>query len=113
FFGLLQVLFWCWEILMLIGLTVESGHLRNWCSPRPSCLMIKEGLFSAARVFALTTVFFTCNTRRQVLEISTLQASPPRSPPHRIANIAREKPIVGELQNEQPSLVIPQAFSKH
>ncbi|GAV65209.1 DUF1218 domain-containing protein [Cephalotus follicularis] len=130
FFVTTLICFGVGEILLLIGLSVESGHLRNWSRPKPSCLVIKEGLFSAAGGFALTSVFFaTClyltalraqrisekhvNIRRQVLEISTLHASPPRPPPHRIATIARENPIVGELQNEQSSMVIPQAFSKH
>ncbi|XP_061349078.1 uncharacterized protein LOC133294443 [Gastrolobium bilobum] len=57
FFVTTWVCFAVGEILLLAGVTVESGHLKNWSKPRPSCLIIKEGLFSAAGVFVLTTVF--------------------------------------------------------
>lgn len=113
------------EILLLIGLSVESGHLKNWNMPRASCLVIREGLFSAAGVFSLTTVFLAAGlyltalraerisqelekARREIVERSILYASPPRSPPHPMATIAREN-------HTQPPLlfVLPQAFSKH
>lgn len=85
------------EILLLIGLSVESGHLKNWETPRPSCLVIRQGLFTSAGVFGLGTVFFaSClyttalrgerhvkirqNTRREILEVSVMHASPPTSP---------------------------------
>lgn len=87
------------EILLLIGLSIESGHLRNWGIPRPSCVTIGEGLFTAAGVFGLVTVFLAAGlyitalraqklveeeeaVRREVLEASALYASatPPRSP---------------------------------
>ncbi|KAJ4956126.1 hypothetical protein NE237_012909 [Protea cynaroides] len=45
------------EVLLLIGLSVESGHLKKWRRPRPSCIVVGEGLYSAAGVFGLTTVF--------------------------------------------------------
>lgn len=114
---------------MLIGLSVESGHLKNWSRPRQNCLIVKEGLFSAAGVFALITVFLAAglyltalraqrmsqeheNTRREMLEASALYASPPRPPQHRIATIARENPAVRENQVEPPSFTFPLAFSK-
>lgn len=85
------------EIQLLIGLSVESGHLKNWESPRPSCLVIRQGLFTAAGVLGLATVFFAAglyitalraeryvaiqeNLRREILEVSVMYASPPRSP---------------------------------
>ncbi|XP_062150343.1 uncharacterized protein LOC133858909 [Alnus glutinosa] len=115
------------EILLLVGLSVESGHLKNWNRQRPSCLVIREGLFSAAGVFSLATVFFAAglfltalraqtisqeleNVRREVLEASALYASPP----HRMATIARENPITSENHTQQPLFEFPlQAFSKH
>jgi len=118
------------EILLLIGLSVESGHLKNWSRPRPNCLIVREGLFSAAGIFALLTVFFAAglyltvlcaqrtiqeheNTRREVLEASALYASPPRSPQHQmITSIARENPVVREDQIEQSSFTYPPAFAK-
>ncbi|XVF66157.1 hypothetical protein PTKIN_Ptkin10aG0012700 [Pterospermum kingtungense] len=45
------------EILLLIGLSVESGHLKNWSKPKGSCLIIREGVFCAAGMFSLMTVF--------------------------------------------------------
>jgi hypothetical protein len=118
------------EILLLIGLSVESGHLKNWSRPRPNCLIVREGLFSAAGIFALLTVFFAAglyltvlcaqrtiqeheNTRREILEASALYASPPRSPQHQmITSIARENPVVREDQIEQSSFTYPPAFAK-
>ncbi|KAK9933907.1 hypothetical protein M0R45_021078 [Rubus argutus] len=91
------------------------------------CLL--EGVFSAAGVFALTTVFLAAglyltalraqrfsqnqeNVRREVIEAAVMYASPPRSPP--LTTIPRENPIFRESQNEQPSvLVLQAAFSKH
>ncbi|KAH7573499.1 hypothetical protein ACOSP7_007223 [Xanthoceras sorbifolium] len=119
------------EILLLIGLSVESGHLRNWSNPRPSCLIIKEGLFSAAGVFALLTVFLAAglyltalraqriseeleNVRREVLEASAMYVSPPRSPLEGLTTIARENPIRRETQQQQQhSLAFPSDFTKH
>ena len=115
------------EILLLIGLSVESGHLKNWSRPRPNCLIIREGLFSAAGIFALLTVFFASglyltalraqrmtqeheNTRREILEASALYASPPRSPPlHLITAVARENPVVRGNQAQDPPFTYPPA----
>lgn len=85
------------EIQLLIGVSVESGHLNNWATPRPTCLAIRRGLFTAAGVLGLATVFFASglyitalraerylhvqqNTQRQMLEAAVMYASPPRSP---------------------------------
>lgn len=125
--GSCRICFSVGEILLLVGLSVESGHLKNWNRQRPSCLVIREGLFSAAGVFSLATVFFAAglfltalraqtisqeleNVRREVLEASALYASPP----HRMATIARENPITSENHTQQPLFEFPlQAFSKH
>ena len=72
---------------MLAALNVESGHLKNWTRQRTGCHSIREGLFSAAGVYALATVFLAAglyltalraqrmsellaNVRREVLEAS-------------------------------------------
>ncbi|KAJ6891370.1 hypothetical protein NC651_024767 [Populus alba x Populus x berolinensis] len=125
-----QICFAVGEILLLIALSVESGHLKNWSRPRPNCFVIREGLFSVAGIFALLTVFFAAglyltalcaqrmsqeheNTRREILEASALYASPPRSPQHQtITSMARENPVVGEDQIEQSSFTYPPAFAK-
>ncbi|KAL9258294.1 hypothetical protein AKJ16_DCAP06664 [Drosera capensis] len=59
--GLLFISTWvCFataEMILLIGLSIESGHLKNWSTPRLSCLVVREGVFTAAGVFSLLTVF--------------------------------------------------------
>jgi len=116
----------------LAGLSVESGHLKNWTKPRTNCYTIREGLFSAAGVFALTTVFLAAGlyltalraqrmseelaiVRREVLEASTFYASPPRSPQSQrhITTVARENPTTIESQNDNLLLsVFPTPFNK-
>ncbi|KAJ4722071.1 DUF1218 domain-containing protein [Melia azedarach] len=130
FFVTTWICFAVGEILLLIGLSVESGHLKNWSRPRPSCLVIKEGLFSAAGVFALLTVFLAAglylvalraqkisleqeNVRREVLEASAFYASPSLSPPDAvITTMARENPVRRENQLQQQPLVPSFGFSK-
>ncbi|VFQ76260.1 unnamed protein product [Cuscuta campestris] len=85
------------EILLLVGLSVESGHLRNWRDARASCVVVGQGVFSAAGVFGLFTVFMAAglymsalrgqrflqdqeNNHREVMAASAFYASPPRSP---------------------------------
>ncbi|KAL8490579.1 hypothetical protein ACS0TY_022552 [Phlomoides rotata] len=97
------------EVLLLIGLSVESGHLKNWESLRPSCLAIRQGLFTSAGVFGLATVFLASglyttalrgerhvrirqNTRREVLDVSAMHASPPRSPQRITVRAAPSEP---------------------
>ncbi|XP_074302450.1 uncharacterized protein LOC141634021 [Silene latifolia] len=91
------------EIMLLIGLSVESGHLRDWSSPKSNCLIVREGVFTAAGIFSLLTVFLAAGLyatalrvqwlcqeqetiQREVFEASTLYASPPRSPQHSRTN---------------------------
>ncbi|CAL5184323.1 unnamed protein product [Lathyrus oleraceus] len=120
------------EVLLLAGLSVESGHLKNWSKPRTGCYTIREGLFSAAGVFGLTTVFLAAglyltalraqrmseeiaSVRREVLEASTFYASPPRSPQrhNNITTVARENPTIIESQNDDLLLsVFPTPFNK-
>ncbi|XP_061344821.1 uncharacterized protein LOC133290708 [Gastrolobium bilobum] len=117
------------EVLLLAALSVESGHLKNWSKPRTGCYTIKEGLFSAAGVFALTTVFLAAglyltalraqrmseelaHVRREVLETSAFYASPPRSPQRHITSVARENPATRESQNEHLLSVFPTPFNK-
>ncbi|RDX61764.1 hypothetical protein CR513_59975, partial [Mucuna pruriens] len=115
FFITTWICFGVGEILLLSGVSVESGHLKNWSKPKPSCLTIRKGLFSAAGVFALTTVFLASvlyltalralriskeqeNVRREVLVTSSLHASPPRAPQQHITTVTRENPTTRDSQ---------------
>lgn len=113
------------EILLLAGVSVESGHLKKWWKAKPSCLSVREGLFSGAGVFALTSVFLGCalyltalralrisqeqeNVRREVLLTSALHASPPRGSQPHITTVTRENPTI----RETPLSVFPSPFDK-
>ena len=89
--------------MLLIGLSVESGHLRDWSTPKSSCIFVRQGVFTAAGVFSILTVFLAAGlyatalrvqwlsqeqetVRREVFETSTLYVSPPRSPQHSRTN---------------------------
>jgi len=114
----------------LAALSVESGHLKNWSKPRTGCYSIREGLFSAAGVLALTTVFLAAglyltalraqkmveevaSVRREVLEASALYASPPRSPqPQYMSTVSRENTTSRENHNELLLSVFPTPFVK-
>ncbi|KAI3916205.1 hypothetical protein MKW98_004646 [Papaver atlanticum] len=122
------------EVLLLIGLGVESGHIRKWWRPRPSCLVIREGLFLAAGVFGLTTVFLASglyltalraqkvrqeeeNFRHELFQTSILYASPPRSPRGRlfVENVVGDNPVTNRQEHNtiQPLQREPQSFVFH
>ncbi|WOL04031.1 hypothetical protein Cni_G12752 [Canna indica] len=44
------------EVLLIIGIGVESGHISQWRRPKPDCHVIRPGLFAAAGIFGLITV---------------------------------------------------------
>ncbi|GFZ13928.1 transmembrane protein, putative [Actinidia rufa] len=99
--------------LLQLGLSVESGHLKDWSTPSPTCLTVRQGLFSAAGVFGLFTAFFCSglyitalqaqrllqdleSVQREVAEAAALHSSPPPSPPRRIVAVPNENPIMRE-----------------
>uniref|UniRef100_A0A7C9E601 Transmembrane protein n=1 Tax=Opuntia streptacantha TaxID=393608 RepID=A0A7C9E601_OPUST len=102
------------EVMLLVGLSVESGHLKEWSKPRPSCLIIRAGVFTSAGVFSILTVFLAAglyatllrvqwlcqhqqNVQREALDVSTLYASPPRSPrPHHPTAQSRSSDASGQ-----------------
>lgn len=117
------------EILLLVGISVESGHLSKWAMPRSGCIVIRQGLFSAAGVIGLATVFLAAglyltalraqrlcreqdNLRRQVLDTATFYATPPWSPPRRIPTTASESPMVRYNHNEEPLSLFELALNK-
>lgn len=117
------------EILLLIALTIESGHLKDYSTPRPRCLILNQGVFSAAGVFSLVTVFLAAglyitelraqcmlqdqeNVRQEAMEAAMLHASPPQSPPRRIAAVSNENPVVRGPRNERTLGDYLSVFSK-
>ncbi|KAJ3694038.1 hypothetical protein LUZ60_009518 [Juncus effusus] len=45
------------EVLLMICIGVESGHLNDWTKPRSVCHTIRPGLFTAAGILGLIAVF--------------------------------------------------------
>ncbi|GJN06161.1 hypothetical protein PR202_ga23862 [Eleusine coracana subsp. coracana] len=44
------------EVLLMIGIGVESGHLSDWNRPHPVCHRVRPGMFAAAGILGLVTV---------------------------------------------------------
>ncbi|KAJ4782694.1 hypothetical protein LUZ62_066951 [Rhynchospora pubera] len=45
------------EVLLMIGIGVESGHLTDWTKPRTGCHVMRPGMFAAAGILGLIAVF--------------------------------------------------------
>ncbi|KAL6571610.1 hypothetical protein OROHE_003253 [Orobanche hederae] len=104
------------EILLLTGLSVESGHLKNWSSPRPNCLIIRQGLFTAGGVFGMATVFLASglyitalrvemylqeqlnHTRREVVEASATTHASPMGGRNTITTTTEDDPLPRQQQ---------------
>jgi hypothetical protein len=44
------------EVLLMIGIGIESGHISDWRKPRPVCHRVRPGMFAAAGILGLITV---------------------------------------------------------
>ncbi|KAL5219950.1 hypothetical protein ABZP36_024663 [Zizania latifolia] len=44
------------EVLLMIGIGVESGHVSDWRKPRSVCHRVRPGIFAAAGILGLVTV---------------------------------------------------------
>uniref|UniRef100_A0ACD5VH80 Uncharacterized protein n=1 Tax=Avena sativa TaxID=4498 RepID=A0ACD5VH80_AVESA len=44
------------EVLLMIGIGVESGHINDWRKPRQVCHRVRPGMFAAAGILGLITV---------------------------------------------------------
>ncbi|CAL4977096.1 unnamed protein product [Urochloa decumbens] len=55
-FFLTWICFGLAEVLLMIGIGVESGHISDWKKPRPVCHRVRPGMFAAAGILGLITV---------------------------------------------------------
>ena len=56
----------------MVGVSAESSHLSEWKNPRTSCLVVRQGLFGAAGVFALITVFLVAGLYLTALQVQRM-----------------------------------------
>ncbi|CAD6239114.1 unnamed protein product [Miscanthus lutarioriparius] len=55
-FFLTSICFGLAEVMLMIGIAVESGHMSDWRKPRPVCHRVRPGMFAAAGILGLITV---------------------------------------------------------
>lgn len=55
-FFLTWICFGLAEVMLMIGIAVESGHMSDWRKPRPVCHRVRPGMFAAAGILGLITV---------------------------------------------------------
>ncbi|TKW12803.1 hypothetical protein SEVIR_5G058800v4 [Setaria viridis] len=55
-FFLTWICFGLAEVLLMIGIGIESGHISDWRKPRPVCHRVRPGMFAAAGILGLITV---------------------------------------------------------
>ncbi|KAL6626505.1 hypothetical protein ACP70R_030231 [Stipagrostis hirtigluma subsp. patula] len=55
-FFLTWICFGLAEVLLMIGIGVESTHVSDWQRPRPVCHRVRPGMFAAAGILGLITV---------------------------------------------------------
>ncbi|KAF8724072.1 hypothetical protein HU200_021085 [Digitaria exilis] len=65
------------EVLLMIGIGVESGHMSDWKKPRPVCHRVRPGMFAAAGILGLITVVVGF-----VVYVTAVQAQRLRGQPH-------------------------------
>ncbi|XP_008795535.1 uncharacterized protein LOC103711240 [Phoenix dactylifera] len=105
------------EVLLMIGMAVESSHISQWTKPRPDCHVIRPGLFAAAGILGLITVFlgialyltaFRTQTLHQVAE-GMQRGAPNTAHQHRVPPSAPGEPGAtaahqSQAPQENPSL---------
>nr|CAB3476720.1 unnamed protein product [Digitaria exilis] len=76
-FFLTWICFGLAEVLLMIGIGVESGHISDWKKPRPVCHRVRPGMFAAAGILGLITVVVGF-----VVYVTAVQAQRLRGQPH-------------------------------
>ncbi|PKA58391.1 hypothetical protein AXF42_Ash013897 [Apostasia shenzhenica] len=87
------------EVLLMIAIGVESGHLHNWTKPMLTCPAVRPGILAAAGVFGLATVFLglalhltALRTQRLYLQDESMprrQHVRPTAPPQEASSAVR------------------------
>ncbi|XP_020276763.1 uncharacterized protein LOC109851058 [Asparagus officinalis] len=92
------------EVLLMIGIGVESGHLSNWTSPKPNCHAVRPGVFAVAGVFGLVTVFlgvglYLTALRSQRLQLQEHGRIPTGPGPY--PHVPPTAPVIEERQSQR------------
>lgn len=107
------------EVALMVGVSGESDHLGEWKRPRRSCLVVRQGLFAAAGVFALITVFLAAGLyltalqgqrmgpRDEEEEDYTWRRVPPASAPRLPSQGGTAGRFPSDLQTHRPSGELP------
>ncbi|XP_020103013.1 uncharacterized protein LOC109720372 [Ananas comosus] len=88
------------EILLMIGISVESGHLSDWKKPRSTCHTIRPGVFAAAGILGLITVFLGFILYLTALRAQRLQREA-EGPHHQAPPFPPSAPPEGEAAPRQ------------
>uniref|UniRef100_A0A0E0JGG8 Uncharacterized protein n=1 Tax=Oryza punctata TaxID=4537 RepID=A0A0E0JGG8_ORYPU len=65
------------EVMLMVGIAVESGHVSDWRKPRPVCHRVRPGVFAAAGILGLITVVVGFVVYVTALQTNKLRAQHP------------------------------------
>ncbi|XP_040376047.1 uncharacterized protein LOC102714696 [Oryza brachyantha] len=65
------------EVMLMVGIAVESGHVSDWRKPRPVCHRVRPGVFAAAGILGLITVVVGFVVYVTALQTNRLRAQYP------------------------------------
>uniref|UniRef100_A0A0D9UZ60 Uncharacterized protein n=1 Tax=Leersia perrieri TaxID=77586 RepID=A0A0D9UZ60_9ORYZ len=65
------------EVMLMVGIAVESGHVSDWRKPRPVCHRVRPGVFAAAGILGLITVVVGFVVYVTALQTNKLRAQYP------------------------------------
>ena len=78
----------------MIGISVESGHLSNWTSPKANCHAVRPGAFAVAGAFGLITVFLGFGLYPTALRTQRLHLEEENARRGRIPNVPGSYPHI-------------------
>uniref|UniRef100_A0A0D9Y660 Uncharacterized protein n=1 Tax=Oryza glumipatula TaxID=40148 RepID=A0A0D9Y660_9ORYZ len=65
------------EVMLMVGIAVESGHVSDWRKPRAVCHRVRPGVFAAAGILGLITVVVGFVVYVTALQTNKLRAQHP------------------------------------